>query len=220
MLGILCGLEKEAEIVRRIDGAIVLCSGARPELARIRAQELIARGATRLISFGLAAGLAPGLLPGTLYIGTAVQSQNSLGGGALWVCDGNWSAQLARCLPAARRAAVYAVDEIIESAEDKRAFYEKRHCEILDMESHCVAWAASEANLPFAVVRVVTDPADMELPPAAMVSIGPDGRLDMARIALSLMRHPLQLPSLIHVGKVVKIGLNVLREVVASGALD
>ena len=37
-----------------------------------------------------------------------------------------------------------------------------------DMESHVVARIANERQLPFAVLRVIADPANQRLPPAAI----------------------------------------------------
>ena len=65
------------------------------------------------------------------------------------------------------------------------------------MESHIVARVALAHGLPFAAIRVVADPAERQLPPAATVGMRSDGRVDLPAVLMSLARDPRQLPSLI-----------------------
>jgi hypothetical protein len=66
------------------------------------------------------------------------------------------------------------------------------------MESHIAARAAAAHNLPFAVLRVICDPADRTLPPAALVGMKPDGSIDYEAVLRSVMSHPQQLLSLLY----------------------
>lgn len=194
-LGILCGLEVEAALARRVKDADVVCSAARPQQARIAARALIAQGAERLLSFGLAGGLAPDLPSGTLLIGSAVAAER-----AQWGCDEAWGDVLRRHLPAAHYGSIWGSETIVSSVRDKRAIYEKSRCLATDMESHAVAAIAAEAGVPFAVLRVVADTAATNVPPAALVPLRPNGRVDLVRVLFSLMRQPAQLPALIDLG--------------------
>ena len=72
MLGILCGLDSEAKIARAIKGATVACAAARPHKARDLARELVANGATRLMSFGIAGALGATGHLGDVVIGTRI----------------------------------------------------------------------------------------------------------------------------------------------------
>jgi len=65
------------------------------------------------------------------------------------------------------------------------------------MESHLVARIAAELVLPFAILRVIADPAERELPPAALAGMRADGRLNVGAVLASLARNPGQLPALI-----------------------
>ncbi len=67
------------------------------------------------------------------------------------------------------------------------------------MESHIVARIAARHGLPFAVLRVVADPLDHNLPPAALVAMRPDGTTDVGACLRSLARQPGQLPALVRV---------------------
>lgn len=194
-LGILCGLEVEAALARRVQDAHVACAAARPQQARLAARSLIAQGATRLLSFGLAGGLDPCLPAGTILIGTAVTTE-----AALWSCDENWGADLRRRLPMAQSGALWGSETIVASAYDKQALYAKTRCLAADMESQAVAEVAAASHVPFAALRVIADTATMNVPPAALVPLRSDGRVDLGHVLLNLLRQPCQLPELIRLG--------------------
>jgi hopanoid-associated phosphorylase len=194
MLGILCGLESEAVIARKIGGAEVACAAARPQKARWLTRELVKNGATHLMSFGIAGGLEPGLPIGALVIGTQVMSTDGS-----WACDNAWAAKLAQRLPEAHCGAVWGSETLIPTAQDKLALYKKSRCMIVDMESQCAAQIAAEAKLPLAVIRVVCDGADMDVPPVVMAAIAEDGTVNIARALMHILRHPGQVPDLVHV---------------------
>ena len=60
-----------------------------------------------------------------------------------------------------------------------------------------MARIAAELFLPFAVLRVVCDPAERELPPAVIAGMRADGTMDVSAVLGSLARSPGQLPGLI-----------------------
>jgi hopanoid-associated phosphorylase len=211
MLGILCGLESEAKIARRITGARVACAAARPGKARALARELIAQGATRLVSFGVAGGLMPEQPVGSLVIGTLVKSATGS-----WHCDSAWNNTLAQKLPRALHGGVWGSETLVPTAEDKRALYEQYDCAIVDMESQCAAEAAAEAQIPFAVLRAVCDTANMNVPPVVMAAIGEDGRIDIMRAVTHLARRPREIPGLFHVTRGINRALGVLKASVSA----
>jgi hypothetical protein len=61
---------------------------------------------------------------------------------------------------------------------------------VADMESHIAARVAAENAVPFAACRVVIDPADEELPPAAEVGLREDGKPDLRAVLISLALRP------------------------------
>ena len=170
MLGILCGIEAEAAIARKVANADVACAGARPQKARWLARELVKRGAKRLMSFGIAGGLEPGLPIGSMIIGAQVAAFDGI-----WACDSPWVGELMQKFPQAHCGGVWGSETIISTAREKRTLYEKSRCLIVDMESQCAAQIAAEAKLPLAVLRVVCDSADMDVPPVVMAAIAEDG---------------------------------------------
>ncbi len=65
-----------------------------------------------------------------------------------------------------------------------------------DMESHIVGRIAAESGLPFAILRVIADPAERQLPPAALVGMRNDGAIDFRAVLASLAANPGQLLAL------------------------
>jgi hypothetical protein len=64
------------------------------------------------------------------------------------------------------------------------------------MESHAAALAARRHGLPFAVLRVVLDPAWRTIPPCALAGVRADGSSALLPLLGSLARHPRQLAGL------------------------
>lgn len=191
-LAVLTGLAAEARLVR---SGIVRCAAADPHRARLQMREMIARGARRCLSFGLAGALEPGLPSGSVVIGAQVLSRDGV-----WPCDAAWRQQLAAVLPMAHVGDVWGTDAIIAQARDKARCYGANRCLIADMESHIVAEAAVAAKLPCAVVRVVCDPAEFDLPPAALLPLCGGGAPDLFAILGNLLRHPSQFGALFRLG--------------------
>ena len=78
----------------------------------------------------------------------------------------------------------------------KAALFAATGAVAVDMESAIVARAARRHRLPFAILRVVADPAHRSLPSAALVSMRPDGEVDMAGVFNALSRDPRQIAML------------------------
>ncbi len=208
MLGVVCGLEAEAEIARRQPGALVALSAARPARARKRAQELVRGGAKGLLSFGLAGALSPDLSPGALVVGTAIESR-----GRTFLCDAAWSDALERACKADASGFVCGSEVALESTEAKELLFVRTGALIVDMESQAVAEVASEAKIPFTVLRAVADDAMMSLPQAARVPLRLDGTPDMQKILQSLALHPWELAALIRLGAATAKAMKTLRRI-------
>ncbi len=194
MLGILCGLGSEKKIAGKIHGAIVACSAARPQQARELARELVAMGATRLMSFGIGGSLDSSVNLGDVFIGTRVVSAKGK-----WPCDEAWGHELASKIPQAKRGGVYGSEVLVPTVAAKDELYQNTGCAIVDMESQCVAEVAAEADLPFMVVRAVCDDSVMNVPPFVMAAIKPDGSISVFSAFAHLALHPLQTSDLFKV---------------------
>jgi hypothetical protein len=67
------------------------------------------------------------------------------------------------------------------------------------MESHIAAEVAAEQGLPFAVLRVVADPARRRVPQSALCGLLPDGRTNVLAVLRALLRRPAEITDLLHV---------------------
>ena len=68
------------------------------------------------------------------------------------------------------------------------------------MESHIAAAYAAEAGLPFAALRVISDPASRALPALAMAAIKPNGDIDLRKVLRGVARNPTTLRALVSTG--------------------
>ena len=181
-----CGLKREARIIDRPgrDVSVVIGGG---DAARLEA-ELTARAELLpelMLSCGIAGGLMPSLKPGDVVI------------------DGDEAvlALLQRALPQAIVGRISGSDAIIATAMAKRALSARDSAIAADMETHIVQRVARAKGLPFGAIRVISDGAGDDLPPAALVGMRPDGGMALGAVLGSLARHPAQLPALLRTGR-------------------
>jgi hopanoid-associated phosphorylase len=157
-----------------------------------------------IISFGIAGGLAPHLKPGACVI-----ARNVIFEDARYPCHHDWAQSLMDVVQRAdrRRAVPGAIsfgdiagsDVALASATAKRSLHESTGAVAVDMESHVAARIAADYRLPFAAFRVITDPSDRALPPAALVATRPEGTIAVGAVLKSLFGNPAQLPTLIRI---------------------
>ncbi len=183
------GLKAEARIAERSGGVKAIIGGGREDRLTALLHQAVAGGATGVISFGIAGGLRPGLMPGTIVIGTSVIHSS----GRIYQADARWSDRLFEALPKAESGPVVGSSSIIANRDEKRALYLASGAFAADMESQVVAQIATEKGLPFAVLRVIADPATLSLPPAAINGLNPDGTPNIGGVLKSLATHPGQL---------------------------
>ena len=188
------GLQREARIVGGPQ-VTAICGGGRSAALEAALADA-APGAEGLISIGVCGALAPGLKPGDAVIAGSVAWS---GGEA--AADARWIESLTRRLPDAKAGGVFGSDAMLTQARDKRAAHARTGALAVDMESHVAARAAAAAGVRFAALRVVTDAADCDLPPAVLVGMDADGRMALLPVLKSLAARPGQLPALIRAGR-------------------
>jgi adenosylhomocysteine nucleosidase len=190
-IGIITGMRAEASIARRF-ARLVASTGGVADHGDARADELIARGATALMSFGIAGGLSDTLPSGALVIATGV-----VVGDTTIPTDAAWCARLLENMPGAVAGLVLGGDQIVGRAQEKAELFQRTGALAVDLESGRVARAAASAGLPFAVIRAVADAATSDLPPAALIGLGQEGGVALGAVLASLWRNPRQLPRLL-----------------------
>jgi adenosylhomocysteine nucleosidase len=188
------GLSKEAGIVG-VAGVIAVAGGGDSDGLKAKLDALHG-DISGVISIGLAGALSP-----LLKIGDVVIADQVITGAENWDCHEGWRVRLMSRLVQAHQGQVFGSDLIIEKAETKIGLHQATGALAVDMESQVAARFAQARNLPLAALRVISDDATHILPPAAMVAMKPDGGIALGRVLGSLLRHPLQLPSLIRTAR-------------------
>ena len=150
----------EANEVARVDEHLLVCvGGVGPTRAQSAAQLLLARGASALMSWGVAAALVPDLKSGSVLLPRAVIGFD----GAVFPVDSVWHERV-------RESATFDVRPIAEArsmlatSAQKRALGDAAHAAAADMESAAVARVARQAGAPFLIVRAIADDCEMAMP--------------------------------------------------------
>jgi adenosylhomocysteine nucleosidase len=190
-IGVVVGLGAEARLLRHT-GFRVEVGGGDPAGAARAANRLIAKQVIGLISFGLAGGLNPACRPGAVIIPAAV-----IDAGEAFNCD----RALLQLLGGGNGKAVLASQHIAETALEKHWLFNRSGADAVDLESGAVARAASAHGLAFAVLRAIADPAERDLPPAALMALNSAGDIKISAVLGSVLRRPGQIPALLEIAR-------------------
>src|SRR5207253_5301629 len=98
------------------------------------------------------------------------------------------------------RGGLAGVEEVVVGRACKAALRSETGAAAVDMESHIAAAYAADAGLPFAALRVISDPASRALPALARAAIKPNGDIDLRKILRGLARNPTTLRALVSTG--------------------
>ena len=195
---IVTGLVQEARIAAG-PGMIVICSSSDPKQLRALLATLDPSTFRGVISFGVAGGLDPSLKSGDVVVATEVFAGDTrfLAGLAL---NEEMIAGAALRRRRVVRGVLAGVEQVIAATASKAALRSETGAAAVDMESHIAAAYAVEAGLPFAALRVISDPASRALPALAMSAIKPNGDIDLRKVLRGLARNPLTLRALVSTG--------------------
>lgn len=175
------------------DDVSVIASGGDRDVLQAALDRIGNANVRAVLSFGIAGGLAPGLRPGTALVARSIIDE----GGGQYDCDRAWSQRLGATLGGAPLVDMAGIDRPVTTPAEKRALHISTRAAVADMESHVAARYAAQRKLPFAALRVVADPAERYVPPAALAGIGKTGRVTVGPVLCSLMRAPTQFPHLV-----------------------
>lgn len=226
-LGIVTGLQFEAALLRRALKAYakttstppsigIACAGPGSQAADRAAVALIAKGATALMSLGLAGGLDPALPPGALILASHIVNVE----GHSLPTDENWRAHARAQLG----NKIELIDGGIAESETPLASpgaKAKRHAATralaVDMESYGVARAAERAGVKFLAVRAIADRASDPLPPASLAGTAADGSIHAGAVLKELIRRPADLPALLRLARASAAAQKSLRDLARLG---
>lgn len=175
-------------LVEKVGDLRVIVSGPGARQAGRAATTLLAEGVGALLSWGVAGGLEPTLQPGDLVLATGVASANGEAG-----VDARWHERLVRALEQAGLRAcpgkLWSHTGVVADVAGKRRLA-GHGCVAVDMEAASVAQVATDAGVPFAAVKAVSDPLDRPLPAFALRLLRPDGGVRPTVLAAVLVRGP------------------------------
>jgi adenosylhomocysteine nucleosidase len=204
---VLCttGLEAEAKIARRAGLGAVIGSGSHQRT--IAAIEEAAGAAECLVSFGIAGALKPGLRAGDIILSTEIVDEDRR-----WLSSDNLRARIAGWADelGAIEGPVLGAEVALATKAAKRRAWRQTGAIAVDLESVIVARASAALGIPFVVLRAIADPAVRELPPAALVPLGENGKPALTSVLASVVRRPQQLPTLLSVAREARQALQAL----------
>lgn len=199
MFLVITGLAQESKIAAGPGVSHVVCSGSDPGRLRNRLAALDPTGLRAVISFGIAGGLAPSLRSGDVVVATSIIAQQ-----AAWKVPASVVAAVVGRVRASgvsvMEGALVGVEEPVLLPSVKAAIHRETEAIAVDMESHIGAAYAAANDLPFAAIRVISDPAVRALPPLAKRALKADGRVDFGAVLSGLARAPMEISTLIRAG--------------------
>jgi hopanoid-associated phosphorylase len=177
----------------------VICSSSDPQQLRALLTVFDPTTIRGVISFGVAGGLDPSLRSGDVVVATEV-----LAGDTRWLAGLTLNEDEIASVALGRRRVVRGglagVEDVVVARDGKAALRSETGAAAVDMESHIAAAYAAEAGLPFAALRVISDPASSELPALARSAIKPNGDIDLRKVLRGLARNPMSLRALVSTG--------------------
>jgi len=177
----------------------VICSSSDPQQLRGLLRVFDPSGIRGIVSFGVAGGLDPTLESGDVIIATEV-----VAGSTRWQAESALKANLAATPGLDRKRVVQGIlagsEHIVVSTHSKAELRRATGASAVDMESHIAAAYAASAGIPFAALRVISDPAHRALPVVARKAIKPNGDLDLRKILGGVVRNPRTLRALVSTG--------------------
>ena len=206
---IVTGLAQEARIAAG-PGKTVICSSSDPAQLRVLLKYFNPTTIRGVISFGVAGGLDPNLHSGDIVVATEV-----IAGNVRWLAGADFSASLVGDADVGDkrviRGGLVGVEKVVGARAGKEALRSATGACAVDMESHIAAEYAEKVGLPFAAIRVISDPATRALPEIATAAIKPDGNIDFVKVLRGLARNPSTLSALVSTGRDFNRALRSLR---------
>lgn len=182
-------------------GIKVLLTGIGPRNAEktIRAA-LAQQKPDRVLTCGFAGGLRPDLAAGTVVFSDDTQT--------------GWEPALLAA--GAQPARFHCVERVATTAEQKRALWQATGADAVDMESQVICSVCREQGIRSAIVRVILDPADADLPLDFNQFLTADQELDIARLTRAVLLSPGKVPALLRLQQQGKAAAEKLGAILAG----
>ncbi len=221
-IAVVTGLAAEAKLIKKAHARAkrpippLACAGASTERAQAHAARLIEQGAEVVISFGLCGGLDPDLRPGDLLLADDIAHGTDRHIAVSTPLRERLHARLMEAGITVAGGTLLGSDTPVATADEKQALFGKTGARAVDMESHGIALATHAAGALVLVVRAVADPAERNVPKAALTAVGDDGRLRFFRAIAMMYVRPWEGPAMIRLAYEARLGFNTLERVAAD----
>lgn len=178
---------QEAKIFKGLPLSISI-SGVGRENAYKKAQAVISRGASFLISSGTATALSPYLRPGNIIMPKMILSSS---GETLYVARHR---DIVQRLRIHERNPVFfgpllETNYVLTDLRDKRRLYNETNCIAADMESATILKAAYEAKVQFICIRSISDSHDMRMPQWLLNCLKENGMIPFGLLIKGILFH-------------------------------
>lgn len=191
-------LKEEAAAFHKIaagrSDVIVLVVGIGRRNAEKSIRNFLAVGSPRLdlvLTCGFAGGLQPDLEVGNVLF-EIPDWKTGFSESKSGTTDGKAGVSLEKQLLAAgaRPAKFHCADRVAVTVAEKQGLREKTGADAVEMESAAIHDVCREHGIPSVTVRVISDPADEDLPLDFNALSKPDKNLDYGKLALAIARSP------------------------------
>jgi adenosylhomocysteine nucleosidase len=205
MTTLICfALKEEAAPFRKIaagkSGITILLTGVGRQNAEKSLREFLATHSPKLVlTCGFAGGLNPQLKLGEVIFETS---------------DENLRAKLLGA--ATKQLKIFCADRIATTVAEKKKLRAETGADVVEMESGAIHAVCRERGIPCAIVRVISDTADEDLPLDFNLLAKPDKNLDYGKLFLAIAKSPGKIPALMQLQKKTKFAAEKLAEVLAK----
>lgn len=152
------------------------------QLAALRPQNC-----SGIVSFGLCGGLWTGAQIGQAFIYDTIVTPT-----ASFACDAAWRRRLFAATKYYEAHCWSSGDfNTANTVEERAALYSRTRCQVIDDESFAVAEFASRLGVPLMGLRVVSDGAEDDLPPAVLDALNSNGTTNIWDVVDSLFTEPI-----------------------------
>jgi adenosylhomocysteine nucleosidase len=210
MIAVVVGMASEAALIGQRSDCIVIIGAGDAKALTAKLEAAIVAGATSVLSFGICGALAPDMIAGEVVIGTSVSYQLSR-----IAVDFSWANRLLQLLPSAQMARFAWSNTAVARLADKAALRRAVGADVVDEETFLAASLAATHGIPWVALRAVSDGANFELPPAALVKLTAAGKDNMSAILDSIAGDIWQIPELMELGATTAYAMKNLKTALA-----
>jgi len=211
------GMSSEYAVAKKFAAADVVVLTGTQTVADL--QQNVPQDCAAIISFGLCGGLAPEYDAGNAQcvVAQAFIYDRVVTPDAVYPCDAAWRQRLFAATKYFERGCWSSGAFNTANDEAQRAaLFAQSGCWIIDDETRAVAEFAAARAIAFIGLRVVSDGAEDNLPPAVINALNPDGTDNLQAVIASVIADPAQLPALVKTAQEFELSLAELRTAAQS----